>query len=118
MGILHLPEKMGRQGTLAINGREAIELLQPNFFDLVLMDIHMPVMGGDEATQRIREAERETGGHIRIIAVTAHALTGDTENTYQPEWIGTFPSPRSLLLHAEIDRLAKAAFSSEGATNE
>jgi PAS domain S-box-containing protein len=108
---MHLLEKMGHRVTLAINGREAIELLQTNFFDLVLMDIQMPVMGGVEATQRIREAERRTGGHIPIIAMTAHALTGDAGKYLSAGMDGYVSKPvRALLLGAEIDRLAKGAF--------
>jgi osomolarity two-component system sensor histidine kinase NIK1 len=76
---LSLLGKMGHLVTLAINGREAVELARMNSFDLVLMDIQMPVMGGVEATQRIREAERKTGGHIPIVALTAHAMAGDAE---------------------------------------
>jgi two-component system, sensor histidine kinase and response regulator len=102
-------EKMGHQVTLAINGREALELLQPNSFDLVLMDIQMPVMGGVEATQKIREAERKTGVHIPIIAMTAHAMAGDAEKYLSAGIDGYVSKPvRSVLLRAEIDRLARA----------
>src|SRR5207247_5218697 len=76
---LRLLEKLGHQVTLAINGQEAIELLQSSAFDLVLMDIQMPVMGGVEATQKFRDAELKTGVHIPIIAMTAHAMMGDRE---------------------------------------
>ena len=102
-------EKMGHQVTLAINGREALELLQPNSFDLILMDIQMPVMGGVEATQKIREAERKTGVHIPIIAMTAHAMAGDAEKYLSAGIDGYVSKPvRSVLLRAEIDRLARA----------
>jgi CheY-like chemotaxis protein len=52
-------------------------LLHPDSLDLELMDIQMPVMGRLEATQRIRDAERRTGAHSPIIAMTAHATAGD-----------------------------------------
>jgi CheY-like chemotaxis protein len=48
-------------------------------FDAVLMDVHMPVMDGLEATRLIREQERKTGGHVPIIALTALAIRGDAE---------------------------------------
>jgi PAS domain S-box-containing protein len=101
--------KMGHCVTLAINGREAVELVQMNSFDLVLMDIQMPVMGGVEATQRIREAEQKTGGHIPIVALTAHAMAGDAEKYLSAGMDGYLSKPvESNLLRAEIGRLAKA----------
>jgi CheY-like chemotaxis protein len=51
----------------------------PGRFDMVLMDVQMPEMGGLEATAAIRERERETGRHIPIVAMTAHAMKGDRE---------------------------------------
>ncbi len=104
---LRLLEKMGHRVTLAVNGREAFELLKPNTFDLVLMDIQMPVMGGVEATQKIRDAERQSGGHIPIIAMTAHAMAGDAEKYLSAGMDGYVSKPvRTSLLRAEIDRLA------------
>ena len=101
--------KMGHCVTLAINGSEAVELMRLNSFDLVLMDIQMPVMGGVEATQRIREAERKTGGHIPIIAVTAHAMAGDAKKYLSAGMDGYLSKPvESSLLQAEIGRLTKA----------
>jgi two-component system, sensor histidine kinase and response regulator len=107
---LRLLEKMGHQVTLAINGREAVELLQSNSFDLVLMDIQMPVMSGVEATQKIRDAERKIGGHIPIIAMTAHAMAGDAERYLSAGMDGYVSKPvRAGFLRAEIERLARPA---------
>ncbi|PYU41736.1 MAG: hypothetical protein DMG54_02280 [Acidobacteria bacterium] len=107
---LRLLEKLGHQVTLAINGQEAIELLQSSAFDLVLMDIQMPVMGGVEATQKIRDAELKTGVHIPIIAMTAHAMMGDAEKYLSAGMDGCVSKPvRVGFLSAEIDRLAKPA---------
>ncbi len=63
----------------AENGKVAIETWKNNNFDLILMDIQMPEMDGMQATEVIRSIERERGGHIPVIALTAYALTGDRE---------------------------------------
>jgi CheY-like chemotaxis protein/HPt (histidine-containing phosphotransfer) domain-containing protein len=76
---LHLLERLGHKVELAKNGIEAMALFEKSSFDLVLMDIQMPQMGGEEATRRIRAIEAEQGGHIPIVAMTAHAMTGDRE---------------------------------------
>jgi CheY-like chemotaxis protein len=65
--------------TVAKNGKEALDVLAGQSFDLVLMDVQMPVMDGHEATRIIREREQQTGEHIRIIAMTAAAMKGDRE---------------------------------------
>ncbi|MGD8281515.1 MAG: response regulator, partial [Gemmatimonadota bacterium] len=72
-------ERLGHEVTLASNGREALEVIESGEYDLVLMDIQMPEMGGVEATRRIREREARDGGHIPIVAMTAHAMRGDRE---------------------------------------
>ena len=61
------------------NGREALEALARESFDLVLMDVQMPEMDGLEATRAIRSQENETGRHLPIVAMTAHAMKGDRE---------------------------------------
>jgi PAS domain S-box-containing protein len=76
---LHLLESQGHTVVLAANGQEALALLQGQEFDLALMDVQMPVMGGLEATAAIRAQEQETGRHLPIVAVTAHAMKGDQE---------------------------------------
>jgi len=74
-----LLRRMGYTCVLAENGKQALERLARENFDLVLMDIQMPEMGGFEATQRIRAMEEGTARRIPIIAMTAHAMTGDRE---------------------------------------
>jgi CheY-like chemotaxis protein len=64
---------------LAENGAQALEALEQQSFDLILMDVQMPVMDGVQATAAIRQRERITGAHIPIIAMTAHAMEGDRE---------------------------------------
>ena len=74
-----LLKNWGHHVTVANNGREAVDLWSAGPFDLVLMDVQMPELDGIEATKAIREREQETGAHVPIIALTAHALKGDRE---------------------------------------
>ncbi len=74
-----LLEKEGWEVQVAANGAEALEALEEGEFDVVFMDIQMPVMDGFKATALIREKEKKTGGRLPIIAMTAHALKGDRE---------------------------------------
>ncbi|MFZ6672579.1 PAS domain S-box protein [Undibacterium sp. Xuan67W] len=71
--------KWGHQVWVANNGKEALELHDSLTFDVILMDLQMPVMGGFEATKKIREREQGHHRHIPIIAMTANALEGDKE---------------------------------------
>ncbi len=73
---VHLLEREGYKVTTVNNGREAINAFENQPFDLVLMDIQMPEMGGFEATAAIRKKEKETGTHMPIIAMTAYAMSG------------------------------------------
>jgi CheY-like chemotaxis protein/HPt (histidine-containing phosphotransfer) domain-containing protein len=76
LGIL---KKQGHEVVVANNGHEAVELAQSEPFDVILMDLQMPEMDGFEATREIRAREAALGGHIPIVALTAHALKGDRE---------------------------------------
>jgi PAS domain S-box-containing protein len=76
---LGLLANRGHQVTVVGTGREAIAAVEREAFDLVLMDVQMPDMGGFEATAAIRAAERGTPRHLRIVAMTAHAMNGDRE---------------------------------------
>jgi len=109
---VRLLSQAGHTVVTAPNGREAIDLLATGGFDLVLMDIQMPVMGGIEAIGRIRASEKASGGHVRIVALTAQAMRGDRERClaagadgylakpFSPEALeavvaGTVPAPTS-----------------------
>jgi signal transduction histidine kinase/CheY-like chemotaxis protein len=75
-----LLEKGGHVVHLAANGLEALTVLDREHVDVVLMDLQMPEMDGIQATAAIRKAEQFRGGHLPIIALTAHALTGDRDH--------------------------------------
>ncbi|MAG57882.1 MAG: hypothetical protein CMJ83_16480 [Planctomycetes bacterium] len=72
-------KKRGYEVEVASHGREALEILAEAAFDVVLMDMQMPVMGGAETTRAIRAREKGTENHTPIIALTANALAGDRE---------------------------------------
>jgi CheY-like chemotaxis protein/HPt (histidine-containing phosphotransfer) domain-containing protein len=74
-----LLEKHGHTIVLAENGREALDALDRETVDLVLMDLQMPVMDGLEAIAAVRKKEMGTGVHLPIVALTAHAMKGDRE---------------------------------------
>jgi two-component system sensor histidine kinase/response regulator len=79
--MISLLKKRGHDVVIAENGRQAVEEHQKQRFDVVLMDVQMPEMDGFEATATIRAHDAENGGGIRtpIVALTAHAMTGDRE---------------------------------------
>jgi signal transduction histidine kinase/CheY-like chemotaxis protein len=77
--VLRMLEKRGHAVLVAGDGREAIAILQREQVDLVLMDVQMPDMDGFQATAAIRDGEKLSGGHLPIVALTAHALKGDME---------------------------------------
>ena len=72
-------EKQGHEMTVAADGHQALAALDRAEFDVVLMDVQMPEMDGFETTAAIRALERETGRHLPVIAMTAHAMQGDRE---------------------------------------
>lgn len=76
---VRLLERRGHRVTVVENGLEAVNRSRKENFDVILMDIQMPVMSGYEASQEIRRREKQTGIHIPIIAMTAHAMPGDRE---------------------------------------
>jgi CheY-like chemotaxis protein len=76
---LGLLKKHGHEVVVANNGREAVELVHHDAFDVILMDVQMPEMDGFDATREIRNLESQAGRHTPIIALTAHAMKGDRE---------------------------------------
>ena len=76
---LRILQKRGHEVVVAANGREALAALDTGRFDLVLMDLEMPEVGGFEATAALRARETGSGPHVPVIALTAHAMKGDRE---------------------------------------
>jgi len=76
---LKLLQNQGHDVVVSGNGRDALDVWAQGNFDLILMDMQMPEMDGFEATQKIRQQEQTRGGHIPIVAMTAHAMVGDRE---------------------------------------
>jgi len=106
MGLL---ARRGHAVTVASDGYEALEQLERETFDVVLMDLQMPVMGGLEAALAIRERERATGGHVRIIAMTAHAMASDRERCLAAGMDGYLSKPVDpAALFAMVEQRASA----------
>ncbi len=70
-----LIEQMGIKPEIAVNGKKAVEMHLKNQFDLIFMDLNMPVMDGLEATRIIRESEEKNGTHVPVVAITANAFS-------------------------------------------
>jgi CheY-like chemotaxis protein len=97
-----LLEKRGHRVTVATNGFQAVQALEKQPFDLVLMDMQMPEMDGLEATAAIREKEKFSGLHTPIIALTAHAMKGDKERCVAGGMDGYLAKP---IRSQELDEL-------------
>jgi CheY-like chemotaxis protein len=103
---VRLLEKRGHHVQVAGDGREALEKLKTADFDLVLMDVQMPLMGGFEATAAVRELEKGAGKHIPIIALTARAMKGDRERCLAAGMDGYVGKPiRAEELFEQIEAL-------------
>jgi len=94
---VRLLERRGHRVVVAQNGREAVEIMEKDQFDLVLMDVQMPEMDGFEATAAIRQKEGEKGRRTRILAMTARAMKGDEEKCLAAGMDGYIAKP----IHAE-----------------
>ncbi len=119
---VRLLEKAGHTVVAAGNGREAVDLLEGSAgqgFDLVLMDVQMPVLDGFRTTALIREKESAGGRHIPIIAMTAHALKGDRERCLAAGMDGYVTKPiSSAKLFDAIDALVPSRLSEDDIQGE
>jgi two-component system sensor histidine kinase/response regulator len=107
---VRLLEKQGHAVTVAADGQAALDALDRGRFDLVLMDVQMPVLNGLETTERIRERERGTGRRVPVLALTAHAMQGDRERCLAAGMDAYVSKPlRVEELFAAIARLVPAA---------
>ncbi|SKA23974.1 PAS domain S-box-containing protein [Trichlorobacter thiogenes] len=98
----------GHRVQTAENGAEALEQWRKGPFDIILMDIQMPVMDGVEATQIIREEERATRRHTAIIALTAHALVEQRNHLLSSGFDGYVSKPLDIAaLHTEMRRVVE-----------
>jgi len=105
-----LLEQQGHRVVVVGNGREAVNAVEDERFDLVLMDVQMPELDGIQATAAIREKERVSGLHIPIVAVTAHAMKGDEERCLAAGMDGYLSKPiRAESLTKAIEAMVSGA---------
>jgi CheY-like chemotaxis protein len=91
-----LLEKHGHNVVIAANGRQALQRLGNEEFDLVLMDVQMPEMDGFETTAMIRRMEEATGAHLPIVAMTANAMQDDKERCLAAGMDGYLSKPLNV----------------------
>jgi CheY-like chemotaxis protein len=94
--------RRGHDPLVVSNGLEAVEAWRHEEIDAIFMDVQMPGMDGFEATALIREAERATGAHVVIVAMTAHAMGGDRERCLEAGMDDYVTKP---IAFAEVDRV-------------
>jgi two-component system sensor histidine kinase/response regulator len=107
--IIRVLQKMGHTPVLAQTGKEALALASAEKFDLAFMDVQMPEMDGLAATAAIRERETNSGTHLPIFAMTAHAMKGDRERCLEAGMDGYITKPvRFSDIEQTISGLASA----------
>ena len=104
----NLLRHFGHTVQTAENGVEALEQWHQGSFNLILMDVQMPVMDGEEATRVIRKEENEIKKHTAIIALTAHALVEQRNHLLSSGFDGYVAKPLDIAaLHAEMKRVVE-----------
>ncbi|MEI6205748.1 MAG: MASE3 domain-containing protein [Desulfuromonadales bacterium] len=98
-------KKLGHEVTVAENGRECLDALNRGAFDIILMDVQMPVMNGEEAMKEIRRQEKDTPHHQPVIALTAHSLRGEKERFMDEGFDGYVSKP--LVIDELIDEMKR-----------
>jgi two-component system, sensor histidine kinase and response regulator len=108
--VMALFEQRHDRVVIAQNGAEAVQRSAAEAFDVILMDVQMPLMSGIEATEAIRARERTTGGHVPIVAMTAHAMSGDQERCLEAGMDAYVSKPlRPDELLATVDGVLKSS---------
>jgi two-component system sensor histidine kinase/response regulator len=108
--VVTLLRQRGHRVVTVSNGKQAVAKASEKPFDAILMDVQMPEMSGFEATEAIRRRERDTGSHTPIVAMTAHAMTGDRERCLAAGMDAYVSKPlRAQQLLATIDEVCNAA---------
>ena len=103
--LVKILQRHGHTVVAARNGREAVDREETGSFDLILMDVQMPVMDGIKAKEAIRKREGDTGRHIPIIALTAFALQGDRQKMLELGFDGYISKPIEMeSLFGELKR--------------
>ncbi len=103
-----LLEKLGHEVVIAPDGQMALAAFRKERFDLILMDVQMPELDGLEATRAIRDLEGLTRDHVPIVAMTAHAMSGDRERCLAAGMDGYLTKPICLKdLGTAIDAIAR-----------
>ncbi len=104
----HMLSRLGLAAAMAVNGREALALLECEPFDLLLLDIHMPELDGFQVVGAIRERERTAGGHLPVIALTARSRKEDRERCLRAGMDECLTKPYSAAdLWATMDRVLR-----------
>jgi two-component system sensor histidine kinase/response regulator len=114
---LHILDKIGYRAEAVANGQDVLSALERNSYDLILMDVQMPELDGFETTMAIRRKEKETGQHIPIIAMTAHAMKGDRERCMEAgmdDYISKPVQPKEVIAAIERQLRETPAATSEG----
>jgi two-component system, sensor histidine kinase len=112
---VRLLEREGHTVVVAADGREALLALAAASFDIVLMDVQMPVMDGVEANEALRRSERGSGRHTPVVALTANAMKGDRERYLSCGMDGYLTKPiRRKELAETLQRFAGAGYASDG----
>jgi CheY-like chemotaxis protein len=105
---VRLLERRGHRVNVASSGREAIDWVERENFDLILMDLQMPDMDGLEATAMIREREKQRGGRTPIVALTAYTMKGDRERCLEAGMDNYINKPIDAVKFLEIVEMMAA----------
>jgi len=111
---IYMLEKQGHQVTGVMNGEEALAALEKENFELILMDVQMPKMDGFQTTRLIRAREMQTGLHLPIIAMTAHAMKEDREKCLAVGMDDYIAKPLNVKLLSETISRVMSLLSPEG----